>query len=101
MGNLSGESSLSGALSIPTQMMPGTNNYNDLSNKPKINGHTLRGELSLEDLEIPNKYEQLSDKPKINGHTVEGNMNTEDLGIKSGYDAQLDPEDPEHLILSN
>ena len=70
MGNLSGESSLSGALSIPTQMMPGTNNYNDLSNKPKINGVTLRGEQS-----------------------------SEDLGIKPGYDAFVDPTDDEHVIL--
>ena len=30
----------------------GTNNYNNLINKPSINGVTLEGELSLEDLGI-------------------------------------------------
>jgi hypothetical protein len=28
----------------------GTGNYNDLSNKPKIGGHTLEGNMDLEDI---------------------------------------------------
>ncbi len=99
MGNLSGESSLTGALSIPTQMMPGTNNYNDLSNKPKLNGVTLRGDMSFDDVGIPHAYSQLSDKPSLNGHEIEGKMTLEDLGIKPGYDAVIDPTDDEHVIL--
>lgn len=40
---------------------PGTSNYNDLSNKPKINGVELRGELSLDDLGIPHEYVDVQD----------------------------------------
>lgn len=39
----------------------GTTNYNELSNKPKINNVTLRGELSLEDLGIKNYDEEIED----------------------------------------
>jgi len=30
----------------------GTTNYNELSNKPMINGHVLEGNMSTDDLEI-------------------------------------------------
>lgn len=40
----------------------GTTNYNLLQNKPKVNGHTLQGNLSTDDLEIeqPLTTEQLN-----------------------------------------
>lgn len=37
--------------------------YEDLYNRPKINGHTLTGEMSTEDLEI--SYNDLTNKPTI------------------------------------
>lgn len=45
-------------------------------------------------------YNKCINLPKINGVLVKGDLTQEDLDIKGGYDAQLDPEDPEHLILS-
>ena len=39
----------------------GTTNYNDLENKPEINGVTLNGDKSLEDLGIPTDLSDLSD----------------------------------------
>lgn len=61
----------------------GTTNYNDLSNKPQINGHTLRGDQSAADLGLAD-YTDLSNKPKINGVTLSGNKTAADLGI-SGF----------------
>ena len=97
--SLSEMASLSGTLS--NQIGGGDpSDYNQLSNLPKINGRTVKGNLSSEDIGLTKNYEELSNLPKINGHAVKGNLSEEDLGIKPGYDAQLDPEDNEHLILS-
>ena len=43
-------------------------NYNSLSNKPTINGVTLQGSLTTEDLNI--EYENLPDKPVIGDGTL-------------------------------
>lgn len=63
----------------------GTNDYNQLINKPKINGVTLSGDKSSEELGInPSRvdtYSELPDKPSINGVTLSGNKTTADLGI--------------------
>lgn len=79
-----------------TPIMSGTGDYNELDNKPSINGHTLEGDQSSEDLDLfsgdyndlTNKpdlfsgdYDDLTDKPSINGNTLEGNMTAEELGI--------------------
>lgn len=37
----------------PEKEGSGTNNYDDLTNKPRINGVELVGDLSLEDIGIP------------------------------------------------
>lgn len=84
--------------------------YIFLTNKPKINGITLEGNLSTDDLKIYSKidancvylddgetvqekynkgesgigggsYLPLTDKPTINGVVVSGNLSTTDLGI--------------------
>ena len=48
VGTLTGRDHVGGALSVGG----GTTNYNDLENKPKINGVTLEGDLSTDDLHI-------------------------------------------------
>lgn len=40
----------------------------------------------LNSLKGTNKYEELPDKPSINGVTLEGNKTSKDLGLDSGYD---------------
>ena len=66
-----------------------------------INGvASLSGSLSLQVNEVKSSdYNDLDNLPSINGTLVKGELTTEDLKIRSGYDAQIDPEDPEHLIL--
>lgn len=61
----------------------GTSNYNDLNNKPSINGVTLIGNKTTEDLGIEGvtDYDELDNKPTINGVELEGNLSTEDLDI--------------------
>ena len=74
----------------------GTTDYNDLDNKPSINGTELSGNVELpiptktSDLEndsgfltkIPEQsYNDLSDKPQINGIDLQGNLTVEELGL--------------------
>ena len=63
---------------------------------------SLSGSLSLQVIETTEgaDYNKLTNLPTINGVVVEGNLTTKDLGIERGYDAQIDPEDDEHLILT-
>ena len=63
---------------------------------------SLSGSLSLQVIETTEgaDYNKLTNLPTINGVVLEGNMTSKDLGIERGYDAQVDPEDDEHLILS-
>lgn len=47
--------------SLPYDRIPmESNNYNDLENKPKINGVTLTGDKSLSDLGVPTKTSELT-----------------------------------------
>lgn len=62
-------------------------NYNDLSNKPKINGVELLGNKSASDLELDN-YSNLDNKPKINGIELNGNKTSDDLLIVSKSELQ-------------
>lgn len=55
------------------------NNYNNATNKPKINGTELKGDLTTEQLNLV--YEKLLNLPKINGVELIGNKTTEDLFI--------------------
>lgn len=84
-----------------TPIMSGSSDYNELDNKPSINGHTLEGDQTSEDLglfsgdynDLINKpnlfsgdYDDLTDKPSINGNTLEGDKTAEELGIISQAD---------------
>lgn len=55
-------------------------NYNDLSNKPKINNVTLIGNKTASDLDLDD-YTNLDNKPKINGVELNGNKTSNDLGL--------------------
>ena len=70
-------------------------NYNDLRNKPSINGVELVGNKTSEDLHIDpggtTDYEDLENKPQINYTPLEGNLTLDDLDIQSKIDF---PEDP-------
>ena len=64
----------------------GTSNYNELSNKPSINGIPLVGNKTSEDLGISggggtSNYSALTNKPSINGVTLDGNKTAADLGL--------------------
>ena len=69
-------------------------NYNDLRNKPSINGVELVGNKTSEDLHIEpggtTDYEDLENKPQINYTPLEGNLTLDDLDIQSKIDF---PED--------
>lgn len=79
-----------------TPIISGSSDYNELDNKPSIEGVTLEGNVTLEELgafsgdynDLINKpnlfsgdYDDLTDKPSINGNTLEGDMTAEELGI--------------------
>ena len=66
----------------------GTNDYNQLINKPSINGIPLSGNKSSSDLHLfTGDYPDLTNKPTINGVTVEGNLTSADLNMFDGdYD---------------
>lgn len=66
----------------------GTNDYNQLINKPSINGIPLSGNKTSSDLHLfTGDYSDLSNKPTINGVTVEGDLTSADLNMFDGdYD---------------
>lgn len=75
--------------------------YNDISNKPQIEGITLEGDLSLSDLGIKQvaltgSYADLTTKPGINGHPLLANTKTSDLGIE--YSDILNAPDPSSML---
>lgn len=59
----------------------GTTDYTLLSNKPQINGHTLQGNQSGDDLDLIDKGSL-----EINEHTLEGSMTGDDLGLVNSTD---------------
>jgi len=63
-------------------------NYNDLADRPTINGVLLEGDLTSSDLNLTDDgvrdYNLLSNRPSINGIILEGDQTSEDLDIK-GY----------------
>ena len=63
----------------------GTDNYNELDNKPTINGVVLEGNKTSADLHISsegtNNYNDLLNKPKINGTTLTGDVSDTQLQI--------------------
>lgn len=69
----------------------GTNDYNELINKPKINGTELIGDVSLEDLGFSSgteDYDVLIHKPKINGVELSGDVSLEELGALTSVPPQ-------------
>lgn len=60
--------------------------YENLENKPSINGVTLVGDKSSEDLHIEGggtaDYNELENKPSINNVTLSGNKSSDDLSLQ-------------------
>ena len=74
--------------------------YDALENLPAINGHTLIGDQTAEDLGISggtDDYNDLSNKPRINGITLSGNKTASDLSLQS----QLVPENGIYILPNN
>ena len=74
--------------------------YENLDNLPAINGHTLIGDQTAEDLGISggtDDYNDLSNKPQINGRTLSGNKTASDLSLQS----QLVPENGIYILPNN
>lgn len=72
----------------------GTSSYNDLTNKPKINGVELVGDVSTDDLNIntgSSDYVDLTNKPSINGIELSGNVEL-DLGTNDYIELQNKPK---------
>lgn len=63
---------------------------------------SLSGSLSLQVVETSEgtDYDKLTNLPTINGVVVKGDLTAEDLGLERGYDANVDPTDDEHIILT-
>ena len=92
-----------------------THDYDNLTHKPRINGHELVGDKSSDDLGLQNKltagenitidendgiisasggvtsYSNLTDKPQINGITLSGNKKNSDLGFSNFYYSKSNP----------
>lgn len=61
---------------------------------------SLSGGLSLQVTEvIDGDYNKLDNLPSINGVVLMDNKTSKDLHIERGYDAEVDPDNGEHLIL--
>lgn len=73
----------------------GTNNYNELSNLPRLNGTEIKGNINLKtingnsiigtgniEIDGSNNYEDLSNKPRINNNELIGNKSYSELGIE-------------------
>ena len=76
----------------------GTNNYNDLTNKPQINGVELQGNKTTSNLNI--SYNDITNKPTINGVMLQGNKTTSNLNI-SYNDLKNKPTIPEAQVNSD
>lgn len=90
-------------------------NYENLENKPQINGHTLSGDKTSDDLGLQKKltagqnitlksdgtisadgggvtsYNDLTDKPQINGITLSGNKSATDLELREIFFGTSNP----------
>lgn len=74
--------------------------YENLYNKPSINGIELVGDTNLEDLGIDNRrdYRDLSSKPSINGVVLYDDMSLEDLGIENFEHSEITNMELEELL---
>lgn len=86
LGQIGAEVSLNGGVGGSIQFTgEGTDNYDELDNRPSINGVVLTGNKTTEDLHIPtggtDDYLDLNNKPKINGVTLRGDVSSASLQI--------------------
>lgn len=77
----------------------GTSDYEQLTNKPVLNGVIISGEKQSMDYGIgTNDYNQLVNKPTINGKELEGDVSTDELETFDYKDVTYDSDD-ENLTL--
>ena len=82
----------------------GTTNYNDLTNKPTINGVTLEGNKTAEDLKISGMTEEQEQQLNQNTQDIQGkvdkNQGTSNVGkvLGIGSDGMVLPVDPQGNI---
>lgn len=86
LGQIGAEVSLNGGVGGTIQFTgEGTDNYNELDNRPSINGVVLTGNKTTEDLHIDtggtDDYLDLNNKPKINSVTLRGDVSSASLQI--------------------
>lgn len=86
LGQIGAEVSMNGGVGGSIQFTgEGTDNYNELDNRPSINGVVLTGNKTTEDLHIDtggtDDYLDLNNKPKINSVTLRGDVSSASLQI--------------------
>ena len=86
LGQIGAEVSLNGGVGGSIQFTgEGTDNYDELDNRPSINGVVLTGNKTTDELHIPtggtDDYLDLNNKPKINGVTLRGDVSSASLQI--------------------
>lgn len=86
LGQIGAEVSLNGGVGGSIQFTgEGTDNYDELDNKPSINGVVLTGNKTTADLQIDtggtDDYLDLNNKPKINSVTLRGDVSSASLQI--------------------
>ena len=92
-GTISNDNNLSGVISSGGG---GTNDYNELDNKPQINNVTLSGNKTTSELGLfSGSYYDLDNIPKINGLSVIGNHTAQYYGCASKLNDLTD------VVLSN
>lgn len=105
LGQIGAEVSLNGGVGGTIEFTgEGTDNYNELDNKPSINGVVLTGNKTTEDLHIDtggtDDYLDLNNKPKINSVTLRGDVSSASLQIS--YNDLIDrPVIPDLTDLEN
>ena len=76
-GAISNDNNLSGVISLGNSGGGGTNNYNDLDNKPQINNVILSGNKTTSDLGLfSGDYNDLTNKPTIPAAQVNSDWNS-------------------------
>lgn len=86
LGQIGAEVSMNGGVGGTIQFTgEGTDNYDELDNRPSINGVVLTGNKTTEDLHIDtggtDDYLDLNNKPKINSVTLRGDVSSASLQI--------------------
>lgn len=77
------------ALRIVANNNGGTSDYNDLKNKPAIDGVVLNANTKKTDLNISDDYSDLKNKPAIEGVELTPTTTLADLGITNSVSAMV------------